>query len=151
LPQYLAESARTINDSQAEYVACRLKAALGRIKGSNMLILGLGFRPNVKEDTKSPAYLLKEALEHQGARVSLYDPLYSSDELKKKGFKEGRLDGPGRTDAIILNTAHKEFLKLDWRSLRRRGVTVFVDGRNCFNPEDIEKHGIKFIGIGKGI
>ncbi len=45
--QLLAESARKINDSQAEYAVERLQKALGDMKKAKVMILGLGFRPDV--------------------------------------------------------------------------------------------------------
>ena len=150
VPQSLAELARKINDSQAEYISRHLKAELGEIRGANVLLLGLGFRPDVKEDTKSPTYLVKDILEKDGMKVFLYDTLYSEDEICGKGFAYKDLHGTEPIDVVILVTAHSPFLRLDWKGLKERGVKFFIDGRNCFNREDVEKFGIRYMGIGKG-
>ena len=101
-------------------------------------------------DVISTPYLLKDVIKRQGAEVYIYDPLYTDKELVDRGLKPMKLSDRGKLDALILVTAHKEFFKLDWRALKGRGVKVFVDGRNCFESEKIEKAGIKYIGIGKG-
>jgi len=146
--QTLAKEAREINDSQAEYIVHRLGERLNNIINIKVLILGLGFRPEVKEDINSPAYLVNKALLGKGAHVSLYDPLYSKDEILKKGFTPADLCTNDHIDAVILVTYHKAFSNIDWNTLKKRGVTVFVDGRNSFHRDSIEKYGIYYIGIG---
>ncbi|MBI5409244.1 MAG: nucleotide sugar dehydrogenase [Nitrospirae bacterium] len=148
--QSLAETARKINDGQAEYVLQRLKILSGNIEGLKILLLGLGFRPDVKEDTESSAYLIRKAVEKHGAECFLYDPFYSADEISGRGFVYHDLNSPDHIDAVILVTAHTLFLKLDWKRLREKGVRSFIDGRNCFKKDDLEEAGIKYAGIGSG-
>ena len=148
--QVLALSARSINDSQAGYAVSRLRKVLGNKKGSGVLILGLGFRPDVKEDAYSTAYLLKGALKKYGFKPCVYDPLYTKEEIEKKEFVfSGLYDGP-QVKAVILVTAHSAFSALDWKRLYKRGVRIFIDGRNRFEKVAVKKAGIKYIGIGKG-
>lgn len=147
VPQSLAEAARRINNSQPEYLLEMLQSHLGEIKDLKILLLGLGFRPDVKEDTKSPTYLIKEIFEKQGMKYFLNDPLYSRDEIRQKGFVHSDLYSQDQIDVVVLVSAHTAFLKLDWNGLKGKGVKVFIDGRNCFKKNDIEKRGIKYIGV----
>jgi hypothetical protein len=102
----LASLARRINDDQARWAIERLDRHLGRTKEVEAaLILGLGFRPQVKEHTFSTAFLLREELERRGARVWLNDPLYSDREIREHGFEPLDLDGPQLPALVILNTA----------------------------------------------
>lgn len=150
LSQGLAETARRINDSQAEYVTGCLDSSLKGLNKKRVLILGLGFRPDVKEDTASPAYLIKKYLEDKGAEAYIYDPLYTKDEILRKGFKYMDLKGSEAIDAAILVTAHKAFIDINWKSLRKRGVKAFVDGRNCLKRRDAGIAGIEYLGMGAG-
>jgi len=150
VPQSLAEKAREINDSQADYVMSYLTRLLKTKRGLRILILGLGFRPDVKEDVASPAYLIKRFIDKNGGKSFLYDPLYTEEEITKKGFVYTDLKDMLSIDAAVLVTAHSRFSDINWRKLKDRGVKVFVDGRNFFNKNKIERTGIKYIGIGKG-
>ena len=152
-PQSLAELSRGINDGQAKYAIDQLTNYLGDLTQKTILLLGLGFRPDVKEDAKSPAYLVKTAFEQRDAMVFLFDPLYSKDEITKKGFHFQDLNNlnPESVDAIVLITAHSAFLNLNWKNFSKKGVQVFIDGRNCIQKSEVEKSGIKYIGIGRGI
>lgn len=140
MPVVLTETARSINEAQPE----KMVARLGAIAGKRALILGLGFRPNVKESACSPAYSLKTALEARNAKVALHDPMFTPDEIQKHGFEPGRPDGQ---DIIILNTAHPEYAKLDFARLAKAGTKIILDGRDFWTQTDVENHGIKYLCI----
>jgi nucleotide sugar dehydrogenase len=148
LSQTLAKQARKINDNQSEYMVQKLKRYIKNNSNFNVLILGLGFRPDVKEDIKSPAFLVDAALKSLGVNRFLYDPLYSKEEIEKLGFNYLNLKTKYKIDAIILVTAHTIFADLDWDTLKKNGLKIFIDGRNYFNRNMIEEKDIMYIGIG---
>jgi UDPglucose 6-dehydrogenase len=53
-------------------------------------------------------------------------------------------------DALILLTKWDEFKELNWTEIHQamRGSLVF-DGRNFWNPNDIRKADLTYIGIGR--
>ena len=55
-----------------------------QLSGARILILGLGFRPEVKEHTLSPAFLIREEALKRHAAVYLHDPLYSPEEIARR-------------------------------------------------------------------
>lgn len=148
--QLLAETARDINDGQAEYYMQKVESFLGNFYETNVLILGLAFRSGVKEGANSTAYLLRGFLEKHGANVYLFDPVFTQEEIEKHGFAYKNISDTRGIDVIVLITAHDEFLRLNFERFGLDGVKVFVDGRNAFNPEAIERFGIKYFGIGQG-
>jgi UDP-N-acetyl-D-glucosamine dehydrogenase len=72
------ELAGEINTSMPAYVAHRVSDALNdrkkALNGSNILILGLAYKPNVDDERESPSYVLMEILKARGAAVAYYDP-----------------------------------------------------------------------------
>jgi nucleotide sugar dehydrogenase len=149
VPQLLTEAARKINDGQSDYLIGRLEKMLGSVEGFRILLLGLGFRPGVKEDAESTAYLVRDAAESRGAEVFLCDPMYSEEEISERGFLYAE-PGAGGMDIMILVTAHEEFLSMDFKQLKKNGLQVFVDGRNCYSRVKVERAGVAYIGIGNG-
>ena len=149
VPVTCAENARAINDGQAVHVVTRLEKALGSLEGRETLILGLGFRPQVKEHFCSPAFLLQTELQRRGASVKLHDDLYTPDELWAFGFRAGGLNGDRVADIIILNTAHAAYKDLDFAALAARGLKAVVDGRNLWEPQEVRRHGLIYLGIGR--
>jgi nucleotide sugar dehydrogenase len=143
----LPSFARKINEAQPERHVARLGQAIGGLQGRRIHILGLAFRPQVREDAYSPAVPLQEELRAAGATVTLEDPLYSPAELKSKGF-ESRSIQNGSVDAVILNTAHPQFADPDFRAWRARGVQAVLDGRAFWSREQATAAGLTYLGIG---
>ena len=148
-PVTLADQSRRVNDGQARHALERLERAWGPVRGKRVLLLGLAFRPLVKEDAFSTAYLLREALLEKGALVSLHDPLYSADEIRAHGFEPGSLDGERAPQALVLVTDHPELRSLDWASLRARGLEAVLDGRNLWSPSAVRSAGLRYSAVGK--
>jgi nucleotide sugar dehydrogenase len=147
-PAGLTEAARALNDGQPAHAVGRLNAHLS-LFGRRVLILGLGFRPEVKEHTCSPAFQVRDALRDHGAVVELCDPLYSDEEVLEFGFAPGDLGRAQAPDALILVTAHQAFRDLDWSALAARGLKAVVDGRNVWSAERAEAAGLIYLGVGK--
>ena len=72
------ELAGEINTRMPEHVVHRVADALNTqrkaISGSNILILGLAYKPNVDDERESPSYVLMKLLTERGAEVAYYDP-----------------------------------------------------------------------------
>ncbi|MFQ5878798.1 MAG: nucleotide sugar dehydrogenase [Dehalococcoidia bacterium] len=142
----LAALARRINDSMAAYAVGRLREALGELRGKRVLILGLAYRPNVKEAANSSALLLAGELERAGAVALVHDPLLSSAEIEALGLRPASLDPPPAVDAVVLQSYHDAYHNLDWR--RFRSCALVLDGRNVLSRQEIEAHGLKYLSIG---
>lgn len=146
--QRLAMIARETNDAQPARCARRLAQCWGRLKGKRVHILGLAFRPDVKVDIFSTAYALQDALRKQGAAVTLEDPYFTAKELREKGFTPGKLKA-GAAEAVILNTAHAQYRKVNFAQWRRWGVEAVVDGRNVWERAEAEMQGLLYLGVGR--
>jgi nucleotide sugar dehydrogenase len=144
----LAEDARRINDGQAAHALDRLERSWRPLSGARVLILGLAFRPGVKEHLLSPAFRLRDELVHRGAAPYLHDPVFSRDEVMAHGFCWGDA-ATEPFDVLVLNTAHDAYLCMPWAALRARGLLAIVDGRNVWNAHDVRATGLVYVGIGR--
>tara|TARA_B100001093_G_scaffold476030_1_gene502057 strand:- start:133 stop:357 length:225 start_codon:yes stop_codon:yes gene_type:complete len=62
--------------------------------------------------------------------------------------KEEALDS---ADCLVICTEWKAVKAPDFEDIKRRFTSpVIIDGRNLYNPEDMEAAGIKYFGIGRG-
>ena len=141
----LATQSRLINDGMAEYAVSLIKE---KVKKRRALLLGLCFRPNVKEDTLSTTYLLHDALLKSGFEVLVHDVEFSQDELIAKGLKAAASVYDNNIEVAFLVTMHKEYDQLDFARLARNGLKFFVDGRNNIDRTKVENAGIEYMGIG---
>ena len=146
MTQRLAEAAREINDRQPAWQLHRVTEAWQPMQGQPVHLLGLGFRPEVKVDTFSPAYALRDDLLAVGARVTISDPFYTDLELRSLGFEPGQ---PEAAKVVVLNTAHAHYAAPDFAAWRSAGVEVVLDGRNAWNQTAVEQTGLVYLGIGR--
>lgn len=140
---------RQVNDGQAAWMLDRIERLWQPLAGKRVLLLGLGFRPQVKEHICSTAFLLGPEAQRRGASVVLHDPLYSDAEIRSHGFEPFCLESDTLPEAVILNTAHAAYRQLDFPGLARRGVQVVADGRALWDPATVRAAGLAYIGIGR--
>jgi nucleotide sugar dehydrogenase len=81
----LIRTAREVNDKMSAYVVNKvteaLKASGKGIKGSNILVTGLVYRPGVKETYNSPSKKVIKELKALGANVFGHDPVLGEEEM----------------------------------------------------------------------
>jgi nucleotide sugar dehydrogenase len=142
----LASRSRVINDGMAEHAVFLANA---HVSQKNALILGLSFRPNIKEDTFSTSYLLREALNKHGYQTQMHDTEFSAAELEKKGFTPCADIYASGAEVVFLVTMHKQYAQIDFKRMADSGVRVIVDGRNQLNQQQVENAGMRYIGIGR--
>jgi nucleotide sugar dehydrogenase len=143
----LTAEARRTNDRQARRMLDRIEERGENLRGQKLLILGLGFRPNVKEHTLSPAFLIRDEAIRRGAQPFLHDPLYSAEEIASHGFTPMDLDGDIPA-VVVLNTGHAEYSQIALSGWWERGARIVVDGRNFWSAVEVQAAGLQYIAPG---
>ncbi|PCM45577.1 UDP-glucose dehydrogenase family protein [Marinobacter sp. ANT_B65] len=129
----------------------------GDLKGKVVAVWGLAFKPNTDDMREASARTLMEDLWSAGASVQAFDPeameetqrIYGDREgLVLCGTKEQALRG---ADVLVICTEWKEFRSPDFAAIAStlREPAVF-DGRNLYEPEMLERHGLIYYAIGRG-
>lgn len=144
----LATAARHVNDAMPAAAVAQLARQLEGLAGRSVLILGVSFRPGVKEPAHSPALALARLLEAAGATVLAHDPLFTAAELAALGLTARPLDPPPAVDAIILQTAHPAYRALDYAAFA--GLAVVLDGRAALDPAVVRAAGVAYLAVGGG-
>jgi nucleotide sugar dehydrogenase len=142
----LASRSRVINDEMASHAVTLVKDI---VQKKSAMILGLSFRPNIKEDTFSTTYLLHDALIKEGFETTVHDTEFSGAELERKGFKVTSDIYASGAEVIFVVTMHKQYATIDFEKLAASGVRIVVDGRNNLDQAKVEKAGIRYMGIGR--
>ncbi len=142
----LAGAGRVINDGMAEYAIARLEGAMGPLAGRTVIVLGLAYRPDVKEAAYSSTLGLVRALESRRADVRVHDPLFSAAEIAALGLTpQGEFPAP--CDAVVVQALHRQYRELGMGAFA--GCGVVLDGRNALPREEIERLGVRYVGIGR--
>ncbi|MFS0786525.1 nucleotide sugar dehydrogenase [Shouchella sp. 1P09AA] len=148
LSEGLAHLARDVNDGMAAYSIQEIEQELDGLNGKNILILGLSYRENVKEETKSTTWLLLDQLKKKQANVSVHDPMFSEKELKERALLPFSFtsEASKEIDAIIVQAFHDEYQTIEFDSFT--SCKLLFDGRNAVDSKKLSKSGIRYKGLG---
>lgn len=148
LSKGLTTLSREINDNMADYSLTKIEESIGSLQDKNILILGLSYRENVKEPTKSTTLMLIDQLKEKNANVFVNDPQFTNTEIQNYDVQSLRLNDPliSEIDVIIHQAFHQEYEDLDFAAFTN--CKLIFDGRNKLNKEEISKLGMTYLGLG---
>ncbi len=129
LPRVMS-NARRLNDGMGAYVANQTIKCMNKkgvlVKGAKILILGITFKENCPDIRNTKVVDIYHTLEEYTRRITVYDPWAHPDQVMHEYGVEVTATLPeDRYDAVILAVAHKEFLRLDVRSLVKEGGVIY--------------------------
>lgn len=129
----------------------------GRLSGRTIAVWGLAFKPNTDDMREAPSRALLQRLWEAGAKVRAYDPEAMDEARRIFGVRadlalcdsaQAAVDG---ADALAVVTEWKAFWSPDFVALRERlREPVIFDGRNIYDPAQVEAAGLAYYGIGRG-
>lgn len=125
----VVRAAREANAAMPAYSVGLARTAYGDLAGARAAVLGASYRGGVKETAFSGVFATVAALEGEGARVTVHDPMYSDEELRALGFEPHALGDP--VDVAVVQADHEEYRELGVDQLP--GVRVIVDGRRLLD------------------
>jgi len=139
--------AREINESMGAWAVDLVEDRFGSLDGQPVVVLGIAYRGDVREDAFSSAFRLRDELLAAGATVYAHDPLFDDDHLRRLGFEPYDLEAPAPVRVAILQAAHAGYQDLRPASLP--GIELFVDGRNAVAAAPWTDAGVGYVGIGR--
>ena len=150
----MIEAGRQINEKMPEHVIeltlDAFKELNKSIQNNDILILGISYKPDVKDIQLTPAEHIIKKLQSLGANVHIYDPYFSSSKVFGINVEEN-LDGIiSKVDAAIIVTAHKEFKKITPSIFSQMKSQILIDTRGIIDPADAKQARLIFRGLGRG-
>jgi len=142
-----------INDHQSRLVVRKAKDLLWNLNDKTIGVLGLAFKPNTDDIRESPSIKVIKQLQQEGVKIKAYDPK-AMDNIKQIFPDIELCQGPYQvaqgSDALVIVTDWDEFKKMDLRKIKRLlNQPVIIDGRNIFDPGEMEKLGFTYQGVGR--
>ncbi len=149
------EVARTINESMPDHVIDLLRDAFVEsakpLENSNILVLGISYKPNVKDIQITPAEIIIKKLKNLKTNVLIYDPYFKSTNVFGLQTESNLIEALQKSDALILVTAHKEFHNLDPIFLKSKMKNAIVIDCKCIiNQQFAKNSGLVYRGLGRG-
>ena len=143
----LPPMARAINEEMAAWTVALAEERIGSLQGEPVVVLGIAYRADVREDAFSSAFRLRDVLKSSGARVYGHDPYFTDEHLHRMGFEPYDLAAPADARVAILQAGHAAYRDLDPSAIP--SLELFVDGRNALERAPFERAGVAYVGIGR--
>jgi nucleotide sugar dehydrogenase len=155
----VAAIAREVNEEMVKHAVNLTKDALRNcektLRRAKISLLGISQTPNMKSPPKKMVKELAKMLEAKGAKISLYDPYFSSDEVSgaQYHFKKNLSEALEGADCILILTGHDQFKRLNLSKLKAlmKMPAAIVDLEGIVEPNKVEKEGFIYRGLGRGI
>jgi UDPglucose 6-dehydrogenase len=154
VPLRILEAVNSVNDIRKRAMARKVSAVFsGRLRGRNVAVLGLTFKPNTDDLREAPSIALITALQDMGARVRAFDPAameHAQAIMPTVTYCESAYDCAESADALVIVTEWEQFRALDLARLRDLMATpVVVDLRNIYGAEELSRQGFIYLGVGR--
>ena len=151
----IIKQSREINEKMPEHVINLtldgFKKCKKSIKDSTVLILGISYKPDVKDIQLSPAKIIINKLMALGARIKIYDPYYKGSQMFGINVEQNIEDVLSKVDASIIITAHKEFQEINPKIFTKMKTPILIDSRGVVDTSSADDVGLVFRGLGRGI
>jgi UDPglucose 6-dehydrogenase len=151
----ILDAVMDVNEKQKVHLIPKIKAFFdGNISGKHFALWGLSFKPNTDDVREAPAFSIIDALLSAGATVSAFDPEGMNNTrinyTNKINYAINQYDALSNADALIIATEWNEFRTPDFKKISTTLKTKAIfDGRNLFDPSQMEKLGFHYESVGR--
>jgi nucleotide sugar dehydrogenase len=139
--------AREINEAMGRFTVDLIEDRIGSLDGQPVLVLGVAYREDVREDAFSSAFRLRDELRAAGAVIHAHDPYFDDGHLRALGFEPWSFESAAPVRVAILQAAHAAYREMDPSAIP--GLELLVDGRNVLERRRFEDAGVRYVGIGR--
>ena len=160
---WILEAVEQRNARQKRRLYDKVVARYGAdLKSRTFAVWGLSFKPDTDDVRDASSLTAIELLIKAGAKVRAYDPIAVENvrksvpaawiESRQLTFCADAYDALEGADAMLLVTEWKQFRNPDFNRIKQKlRAPVIFDGRNQYDPADLNALGFEYYGIGRGL
>jgi UDPglucose 6-dehydrogenase len=144
------------NEAQKMRLFTKLARLVGALRGKQIAIWGLAFKPNTDDMREAPSLVLIDALLEAGAHVVAHDPVAMPETKRRIGdrirYAAHGYDALEGSCALVIVTDWNEYRHPDFERIKRTlAAPVIVDGRNLYDAAKMRGLGFAYDSIGRGL
>ena len=149
----ILEAVDNVNTRQKSVMLDKATNEIKNLKGKKIAIWGLSFKPKTDDMREAPSITIINGLQSLGAKIAAFDPV--AEEVAKNIFKnvlytKNPYDALRGAHALIICTEWDEFRLPDFiRMKKMMKHPLILDGRNIYEPKEVQRYGFKYHGIGR--
>jgi UDPglucose 6-dehydrogenase len=156
-PFHILSSVMQVNDNQRIILANKIINRFnGNLKGLNIAVWGLAFKPNTDDIREAPALFIIEKLLAAGATVKAFDPEAMPNVQKTLGDRIIYVNEPYEAlieaDALAIVTEWSQFRAPGFKIMKQlmRQPQIF-DGRNLYDLDQMTEEGFYYESMGRSV
>ncbi|MBI5224943.1 nucleotide sugar dehydrogenase [Candidatus Micrarchaeota archaeon] len=135
-------SAVKSSEQMPSYTVKLLKKLAGeknlRLDKIRICLFGIAYKGNVRDLRDSPAIKVHNILKEAKCDISVFDPMFTDDEIRGLGFRP--YDKARGADIVIIGTDHDAFREFDFSKVPL--LAGIIDGRNILKKTIVDVYGI---------
>lgn len=143
---------RRINDDMprfvTEAVVRQMILADRPVKGANVLVLGITFKPNCQDVRNSKMVEITDLLAEYGAHITVVDPVADAAEARRHyGIACVPLESRPQADVVLIGVDHEVFRQISLDTLKdwyTPGERVLIDIKGVFDRMTAEEKGYRY-------
>jgi UDPglucose 6-dehydrogenase len=142
-----------VNERQHHLMIDKIERLLGDLRGREIAVLGLAFKPKTDDMREAPSVDIIRDLLARGAHVRAYDPVAMNAArtiLPDITYAADEYAAVAGADALVFVTEWNEFRALDME--RIKGLLrqpKIADLRNIYEPDAMRALGFEYVGVGR--
>lgn len=151
----ILDAVMEINQSQKVKLIPKIQQFFNNdLNGKTIAVWGLAFKPYTDDIREAPSLVNINELLNQGAKIKAYDPEAMENVRNLIGDKiqlcKDEYDAIEGADALLIMTEWPIFRTPDFEKLSKSLKNkIIFDGRNLYEPEQMEELGFKYYSIGR--
>ena len=149
----LLKEAERVNRQRVDLLLDKVKKALWVMKGKQIGVLGIAFKPNTDDIRLAPAIEVIRRLLAEGAVVRATDPEAmerARGVFPDLAYSADPYEVARGADALLVLTEWEQFRRLDWKRVRSEMARpLVVDGRNMLRPAEMKALGFEYMSFGR--
>ena len=151
----LLKAVETVNARQKGLLVEKVKRHFGaELSNLTLAVWGLAFKPRTDDMRDAPAITVIESLLDGGARVQAFDPEAMEEARKifadRIQYTHRNYDALHGASALLILTEWNEFRRPDFGRIKKLlKQPIIFDGRNIYDPSELQKLGFTYYSIGR--
>ena len=154
-PMRILQAVEEVNEAQKGILYRKVSDYFkGDLKGKRIAIWGLAFKPETDDMREAPSLVVIHKLLESGCDIYAYDPVAMPESKRRIGdaihYAKDIYDAVIEADALLLFTEWKEFRMPSWAAIKKLMKNpLVIDGRNIYEPREMEESGFEYHCIGR--
>jgi UDPglucose 6-dehydrogenase len=151
----ILEAVIKVNEEQKKVLLPKIRNYFrGKLAEKRIAVWGLSFKPDTDDIREAPAFTIIEHLLKEKANVVVFDPEAMNNAKRKLNdsveYASGEYEALENADALVICTEWSIFRNPDVERMKSlMSDAVVFDGRNLFDPQEMNDNGFYYASIGR--